>query len=285
MPRKRSPQRLYYANGRWTAEQPLLLGPRHHAVWQGSVVFDGARAIRGRLPDIARHSARVVESAKRLGLAPTLTGAAIEALVRTGVRRFPKTVDLYICPMFYAEEGFVRPDPKSTRFVLGLYESPLPKPAGFSACRSSFRRPAPDMAPTDAKAACLYPNVARTLQEAADKGFDTAVVLDPLGNVAEFSFTNLFFAKKGRVATPAINGTFLNGITRQRVIGLLRESGAAVEERTVAFEELLGADEIFATGNYAKVQPCTRIEERHLQAGKVYKRARELYWEFAHRGA
>ena len=258
----------------------MLLGPRHHAVWQGSVVFDGARSIQGRLPDVARHSARVVESAKRLGLAPALDGAEIEALIRKGARRFPKTVDLYICPMFYAEEGFVRPDPKSTRFVLGLYESPLPKITGFSACRSSFRRPARDMAPTDAKAACLYPNIARSLQEAADKGFDTAVILDPLGNVAEFSFTNLFLAKKGVVATPAPNGTFLDGITRQRVIGLLWSAGVAVEERTVAFEELLAADEIFATGNYAKVQPCTRIEKRKLRPGPVFRKARRLYMEF-----
>ncbi|MBM3525959.1 MAG: branched-chain amino acid aminotransferase, partial [Alphaproteobacteria bacterium] len=243
-------------------------------------VFDGARAIQGKLPDVARHSARIVRSAKNLGLAPGIGAARIEALIRAGVKRFPRTVDLYICPMFYAEEGFVRPDPKSTRFVLGLYESPVPGVRGFSACRSSFRKPAPDMAPTDAKAACLYPNIARSLEEADRKGFDTAVMFDPDGNVAEFSFTNLFFAKNGRVVTPRVNGTFLNGITRQRVIQLLRQAGVRVEERAVTFKELLRADEIFATGNYAKVQPCTRLEKRKLKPGPLFQKARALYLDF-----
>jgi len=61
-------------------------------------------------------------------------------------------------------------------------------------------------------------------------------------------------------------------------------AGHTVEERTVKLKEVLEADEVFSSGNYAKVQPCTRVEDRHLQAGPIYKRARELYWEFAHKG-
>src|SRR3546814_10567161 len=76
------------------------------------------------------------------------------------------------------------------------------------------RRPAPDQAPTDAKAAALYANAGRALKEAHDKGFENAVMLDPIGNVAEFATANLFMAKDGVVHTPAPNGTFLNGITR-----------------------------------------------------------------------
>ncbi|MEK9725486.1 MAG: aminotransferase class IV, partial [Rhodospirillaceae bacterium] len=128
---------------------------------------------------------------------------------------------------------------------------------------------------------CLYPNVARGVADANARGFDTAVVQDPSGNVAEFSYTNLFMVKDGAVHTPAINGTFLNGITRQRTIALLRQGGFGVEERAIAFEELLDADELFATGNYAKVSPCTRLEDRELQPGPVYTRARELYFEYA----
>jgi branched-chain amino acid aminotransferase len=159
-------------------------------------------------------------------------------------------------------------------------------PAGddFSACLSSFRRPAPDMAPTNAKAACLYPNVARMLGEARERGFDSAVVLDPEGNVAEFAFMNLFAVKGGAVATPAANGTFLNGITRQRVIGLLRDAGIPVAERSIAVAELLEADELFCTGNYAKVAPCRRLEDHEFPAGPVFERARGLYFDFARGG-
>jgi branched-chain amino acid aminotransferase len=270
-----------FADGRWHAGSPNMLGAHTHAVWLASVVFDGARAFRGVAPDLDRHCARLIDSARILGLEPMLTAPEIQALAQEGIERFPPDAELYICPMFYAADGFVVPDPASTRFVLSIYESPLPKPAGFSACLSSFRRPARDMAPTEAKASCLYPNVARVGREAKDKGFDTAVVRDPSNNVAEFAFTNLFLATDGIVHTPAANGTFLNGITRQRIIGLLRAEGVEVVERAIDFREVVAADEIFASGNYAKVQPCIRIENRALKPGPIYRQARRLYFDWA----
>ena len=275
---------LTYVDGTWHEGNPRLLGPGHHAMWLSSVVFDGARALRGKVPDLDLHCRRLVNSARIIGLEPTLPAEEIEKLAWEGIRRFPGDAELYVCPMFYAEDGFVTPEPDSTRFTLAIHDAPLPAPDGFSACLSGFRRPARDMAPTDAKASCLYPNVARCVSEAKGKGFDTAVVLDPAGNVAEFAYTNLFMVKDGVVHTPAPNGTFLNGITRQRVAGLLRDAGIEVVERAIEFEEVRAADEVFATGNYAKVNPCTRVEDRHLQAGPVFRKARELYFEFSDRG-
>jgi len=272
---------LTFFDGRWHDDDPKILGPRTHAVWLASVVFDGARAFAGVAPDLDRHCARVVASAEILGLVPKITGPEIEELAWEGIRKYPDDAELYICPMMYAETGFVVPDADSTRFVLSIYESPLPASPGFGACVSSFRRPARDMAPTEAKASCLYPNVARVGREAFARGFDTGIVLDPNGNVAEFAYTNLFFTKDGVVHTPAANGTFLNGITRQRVISLLRDDGVEVIERAVDVAEVLDADEVFATGNYAKVQPCTRLEDREMQPGPAFQRARELYMEFA----
>jgi branched-chain amino acid aminotransferase len=64
------------------------------------------------------------------------------------------------------------------------------------------------------------------------------------------------------------------------VIALLAAEGVAVQERTVTPEELLSAREIFSTGNYGKVTPCTRYEDRTLEAGPVARRARELYLAF-----
>ncbi len=276
---------LAFVDGAWREGNPRILGPQDHAVWLSSVVFDGARAFGGVAPDLDLHCARTVTSARMIGLEPAMTGAEITRLAWDGIGRFPSGSELYICPMFYAEHGFVVPDPASTRFVMTVYEAPLPEPTGFTACLSSFRRPAKDMAPTEAKASCLYPNVARIGREAAQKGCDTAVVRDPNGNVAEFAYTNLFFAKDGVVHTPAPNGTFLNGITRQRVVALLREAGVEVVERAIDFAELLDADEVFSSGNYAKVQPCVRLEDRAFRPGPVYARTRELYFAFAKSGA
>jgi branched-chain amino acid aminotransferase len=157
----------------------------------------------------------------------------------------------------------------------------LPGFTGFSACLAPFRRPAPDQAPTDAKAAALYPNGARATVWALERGFDNAVMCDANGNVAELASANLMFAKDGVVVTPIPNGTFLNGITRQRVLTLLREAGVPVEERSVRPEELETADEIFSTGNYAKVQPCTNYAGRALQPGPIARKAWDLYFAWA----
>lgn len=272
-----------YVRGEWLEGNPGIIGPMTHALWLASVVFDGARAFEGVAPDLDRHCERAIRSAHAMGLAPMLTAGEIEELCWEGIRRFPRDAQLYIRPMFYAEAGFVAPEPESTAFTLTVHEMPMPSAAGFTACLSTRRRPAPGSAPTDAKAACLYPNAGLALREARGRGFDNAVMLDPIGNVAEFATANLFIAKDGVVMTPVPNGTFLNGITRQRVIGLLRDAGVTVEERTLTFRDVMDADEVFSTGNYAKVVPVTRVEDRHIQPGPMAARARALYWEFAHR--
>jgi branched-chain amino acid aminotransferase len=121
----------------------------------------------------------------------------------------------------------------------------------------------------------------RALVEAAGRGFDNAITLDASANVAELATANLWIATDGVAMTPACNGTFLNGITRQRVIRLLREAGTEVQETTLTKADILDADEVFSTGNYGKVLPITRVEDRHYQTGHVYRKARELYFEFA----
>jgi len=103
-----------------------------------------------------------------------------------------------------------------------------------------------------------------------------------LGNVAELTTANIFMVKDGVVLTPASNGTFLSGITRRRTIMLLRDAGYEVQEKTLQLEDFHDADEMFATGNYSKVMPINKFEDRNLQPGPVAKKARELYWEFAH---
>ena len=85
--------------------------------------------------------------------------------------------------------------------------------------------------------------------------------------------------------TPIPNGTFLNGITRQRIIKLLREDGVSVEEVTVTSMDLREADEIWSTGNHAKVTPVSRFENREMQPGPMAARCRELYWGFAKKNA
>jgi branched-chain amino acid aminotransferase len=187
--------------------------------------------------------------------------------------------------MYWADTGMIGGgvmfDPASTRWCLCLYEAPLPGPRKLDITLSPFRRPTIETAPVDAKAGCLYPNNARALLEAAGRGFDNALLADMLGNVAELANSNVFMVKDGVVMTPAPNGTFLDGITRRRTIRLLRDAGETVLETSLRYADFQNADEIFSSGNFAKLSAITRIDERPLQPGPMFRKASELYREFA----
>jgi branched-chain amino acid aminotransferase len=274
-----------FVNGAWVEGDAPVYTASSHAAWLGSTVFDGARAFEGVTPDLDLHCARTNDSAVALGLKPLHSAGEITEIAREGVAKFAPGTAIYIRPTYHAERGDARavlPDPESTRFHMFLWAAPMPDPRGFTITTTRFRRPIIDCMPVDAKAACLYPNNARMLREAAEKGFGNALVQDMLGNVAELATANVFMAKDGVVATPVPNGTFLNGITRQRVISLLRGAGVRVEERTLSLQDFREADEIFSTGNMAKVMPIIGFDDRELQPGPFYAQARELYWAFAH---
>ncbi|MDE2335352.1 MAG: branched-chain amino acid aminotransferase [Rhodospirillales bacterium] len=275
------PKEIFWFDGSWTEQPPRLVGPTDHAFWQGSVVFDGARAISGLAPDLARHCARVVNSARAMSLAPAMTPEEIETLAVEGIRRMGPDAVLYVKPMFYGAGGQLTATSTNTTFVMHLFEAPLPPAAGFSATMSPLRRPAPEMAPTDAKAACLYPNSDRATREALARGFDAAVMRDPWDNIAEFAFANVMVVRSGKVRTPAANNTFLAGITRKRVLGLLNEAGIDAAEAKLTVQDLRDADEIFSCGNYGKLVVCNRFEDRSLNAGPIFQEAKRLYWKWA----
>ena len=277
---------VFFYEGQWFDEKPNIIGPTDQAMWMAASVFDATRAFRGLAPDLDRHCQRLVESAAAVNLKATIEVGEIVELCAAGVKRMANPEgDIFIKPMFFATEGLgyggVVPDPESTKFVLAVHELAMPEPVGFSACFSSFRRPGRDQAPTTAKTGALYPNVARAMIEASNKGFDNCIVLDPNGNVAEFAAANLWMVKDGVVMTPLLNGTFLAGVTRRRVLQLLRDDGMEVLETSLIAQDVRDADEVFSSGNYGKVLPAARVEDHEMQPGPVARRARELYFEFA----
>src|SRR5208282_4679515 len=270
----------------WHDGNVPIMGPRTHAAWLGSSVFDGARAFEGVAPDLDLHCARVNQSAAAMHLKPVVAVETWLGLVREGMRRFDRDAALYIRPMYWAEQGaakgLVQPDPESTRWCLTLFVAPMPTPAGNSITLSPYRRPTRESAPVEAKAGCLYPNNARALVEARARGFDNCLVCDASDKIAELATANVFMVKDGVVMTPIANGTFLAGVTRQRVLELLRADGKDMREATLGFADFDAADEIFVVGTYGKVTPVRRIDGRDLQPGPFFHRARKLYWEFAH---
>ena len=272
-----------WKDGKWVEGNEPMLGPMSHAWWMASSVFDGARSFQRLAPDLDRHCARLIESGKAFHMTCPVSAEEMIALAWEGIEKFPEDAELYIRPMMYFEDGFVAPDFDSTQFILTVFEAPMPAWGGVKTMVSSYRRPTPEAAPTNAKASCLYPNVGRALAEARGKGYGTAVVLDAMGNVAEFATNNLFIVRDSVVQTPAPNGSFLSGLTRRRMMELLSGDGYAVEELTMTLDDVYAADEVFLTGNYSKIQPVVQVQDTDYQIGLIATRARELYFDFAAR--
>jgi hypothetical protein len=127
----------------------------------------------------------------------------------------------------------------------------------------------------NAKAGCLYPNNARMLAEAMSKGYDNALVADAQSATwPKRASANVFMVRDGVAFTPIPNGTFLNGITRQRHIANLRAAGVEVVETVLTFEDFRQADEVFMTGNLNKVTPVVEFDGTHYQHGPIAEKAR-----------
>jgi branched-chain amino acid aminotransferase len=271
--------------GSWHEGDVAVMRAADHGIWQGSSVFDGARMFDGLVPDLEAHCARVNRSAEALMITPTMSAEDMVGIAREGLRRYGKGAAVYVRPMYWALHGSdlgVAPRAGATGFALCLEEVAMPTPAaGTTLTTTQFRRPVLSDNVCNAKAGCLYPNNARMLVEAQRKGFGNALVQDAMGNVAESATANVFMVKDGVVFTPIANGTFLSGITRARHIANLRADGTEVHEAVLTLGDFRDADEVFLSGNFAKVTPVTAFDDISYQHGPVTRRVRELYWDWA----
>ncbi len=270
--------------GDWHEGNIPILGSADHGTWLGTMVFDGARAFSNVTPDLDHHCARVNHSTEALGMDVVMETGKILELAQEGVQKFGPGAELYIRPMCWSTEAgqmTVDPLPSSTRFALCLEEAAMPPFVGTTLTTTRFTRPTLASATVNAKAACLYPNNARMLKEAQDKGYANVICCDALGNVAETATSNICMVKNGEYFTPAPNGTFLSGITRARVLKLLADAGETVHETTLCLDDFRQADEIFLSGNYSKVTPAVKFEDRDYEIGPKTTLVRNLYMEWA----
>jgi len=274
-----------YFNGSWQQGNMPVMGAADHGMWLGTLVFDGARKFEGVTPDLDRHCERVNQSAIAMGLKPIVSAEDMTEIALEGLKNLPADASAYIRPMYWSTESgpaIVDADAESTRFCLCIEDLPMPAAdASTTLGLTTFVRPTLQTAMVNTKAACLYPHNARMLREVNARGYKNAIVCDSLGNVAESATSNLMMVRDGEIFTPVPNGTFLNGITRQRVTALLRTEGHRVHETTLSMVDFQQADEVFLTGNATKITPVTQIEDKHFQTGPVARQSREMYWDWA----
>jgi branched-chain amino acid aminotransferase len=253
-----------------------------HGLHYASSVFEGERLYSGRVYKLAEHTARLFESARILGMKIPYTEDEINQATLAAVEAQGFT-DAYIRPVVWrgSEQMSVAAPNSKIHVAVAVWQWPSyfdakQKLKGIRLEISRWRRPAPDTAPTQAKAAGLYMICTMSKHDAESRGFADAMMLDYRGYVAEATGANIFFVENGKLHTP-IADCFLNGITRQTVMALARARQIPVVERFIEPEELAGFSECFITGSAAEVTPVSEIGPYRFTPGAMSELMMNVY--------
>lgn len=253
-----------------------------HALHYASSVFEGERAYGGKIFKSHEHSVRLLDSAKAMDIpapytAEQITAAKDEALKASGL------TDAYVRAFMWRGSGpdmGVAAAANPVRTAIAVWEwGAYYGDAKFQGAKldiSKWKRPSPETIPCHAKAAGLYMICTMSKHEATAKGCSDALMMDYRGYVAEATGANIFFVKDGAVHTPTPD-CFLNGITRQTVIGLLKERGVEVIERHIMPEELESFEQCWLTGTAAEVTPVGQIGDYTFEVGSLTRTIAEDY--------
>ncbi len=253
-----------------------------HALHYASCVFEGERAYGGRIFKITEHHERLHKSAGVLGFEIPYSVAEIDAASEQ-VMAANGIVDGYVRPVAWRGSEMMGVSAQKTKIHLAIaawewpaYFTPEARLKGIRMTVSDWKRPAPDTAPTDSKAAGLYMICTLSKHEAEAKGYNDALMLDYRGQIAEATGANIFLVQDGVIHTPTPD-CFLDGLTRQTVIALARERGYEVVERAIMPDELAKTQEVFITGTAVEVTPVSEIDEHRFTPGEITKSLMTAY--------
>ncbi len=253
-----------------------------HAMHYASSVFEGERAYNGKIFKSVEHSERLIKSGQLLDMPITQTVAEIEA-AKAAVMEANNLTDAYIRVLAYrgaGEDMGVASANNPVRMAVAAWEWGAyygdAKMKGAKLDISKWKRPSPETIPSEAKAAGLYMICTMSKHAAEAKGCSDAMMLDYRGYVAEATGANMFFVKDGEVHTPKAD-CFLNGITRQTVIGMLKDKGINVIERHIMPDELEGFEQCWLTGTAAEVTPVGSIGDFTFEVGAMARDIAESY--------
>ena len=244
-----------------------------HGLHYASSVFEGERAYAGNIFKLREHTDRLINSGRILGFdlpytADEIDAACIEVLAANNL------TDAYVRPIAWRGTEMLAVSAQLTTIhvAIACWEWPsyfgADKMKGIRLGWAPWKRPAPDTAPTAAKAAGLYMIGTLSKHAVEAEGWTDAMMLDYRGRIAESTGANIFFVFDGEVHTP-IPDCFLDGITRRTVIGLAKRRGMTLVERAIMPDEIGRATEVFLAGTAAEVTAVSQIGEHHYTPSTI----------------
>ncbi|MBN1653592.1 MAG: branched-chain amino acid transaminase [Deltaproteobacteria bacterium] len=264
-----------------------------HTLHYGLGVFEGIRCYKRENGQsvvfrLKEHVDRLLKSAHIAGIEVRWSASQVFKACLDTVR-VNKLDECYMRPLVFLGAGdmglFSVDNPVHLVIVVwrwGTYLGDEGLEKGIRAKVSSYTRPGINISMTKAKIVGHYVNSILAKREVINAGYQEAVILDSQGYVAEATGENVFMIKRGKLLTPPLGCSILNGITRDTIFELCSEMEIPCEERLISRDELYIADEVFLTGSAAEITPIREIDDRKIgdgNRGPITKQLQESFFQ------
>lgn len=283
------PLAIAYHDGDYRPIEECVVPINLHALQYGTGCFEGIRgywnadAEKLNLLLLREHFERLHDNARMLLMKSPSVDVMCE-IAEELVRQNAPRGNIYLRPVVFKNSIALGPSLRDLPDGYMCYIIPLgdylDTNRGLEVCVSSWTRISDNSIPTRAKATGGYLNSALAKSEALMNGYDEAIFLNNLGNVSEGSAENIFIVRDGMLITPDKTSDILEGITRRAVIGMAREMGIPIEERSVSRTELYRADELFLVGTGCQISWVKTVDRRVIgdgTRGTITARIQESY--------
>lgn len=285
-------KKLTYFEGKVVPAEEAKLSVQTHALQYGTAVFGGIRGYYNSTTDnvyifrLKDHVKRILNSVKLMQLQFSMEPEKIENIITSLVRESGYKENVYIRPYIYTSALQLSPRFHDVKADIAVYilqlNDYLDTKKGLKTIVSSWRRIDDNAIPTMSKASGGYVNSALAKSEAVEQGCDEAIFLDSRGFVSEGSAENIFLVRDGKLITPSLSSSILEGITRRSVIEIARKLGYEVIERDVTRSELYICDELFFSGTGVQIAWINEIDRRKIgtgEIGPITKKLQDLFFQ------
>jgi branched-chain amino acid aminotransferase len=264
-----------------------------HTMHYGLGAFEGIRAYQRAdgsttIFRLKEHIERLFDTCKLVMMEPRFSPEQVSQAC-IDILKVNQMNEAYLRPVIYVGDGamgvYAPDNPIRTLVVAwkwGAYLGANAVEKGIRVKLSSWARHHIHVGLAKGKIMGQYTNSILAKREAKMAGYDEAVLMDTSGYVSEGSGENLFMVKKGKLITPPLSASILQGVTRETVIALAREEGIPVSEEMITRDQFYLADEIFFTGTAAEITPIREVDDRKVGpgiVGPITKRLQQRYFD------